>query len=437
MLLFAIMAAMLIVRFRRNEPGERTANLHLLALAILSVLSFYHIWHWTHEFRIIQTGSLIHVLWAFVMFKAFSAARRWMRLRGPLPAAALGLAGTAVLALQVHLVVFSFTTNTISPFDVGAISLRTGVHHPIEGTDRSGILPPIHTAIAHSHILKYIGDNTAPDDTLYCFGESILYFLSGRKNATEFDNGRIPAYFPGQREKFIRQLWGRKPKLIIVRDFEWSWWSSKMPEIFEAIQRDYYLEGDLFNFYVFSRVSDLDADIRRANRHFWKGEVTEAAAAYWASLQKNRDHPEVKKILSRFFFSRDLAERSLPVLESYAFRKDGDAWRLRWGTRGRRRFTGKIFGAGAGGGAKLFSGVNVFPRDDGSLRWSVGPGGVLSFVSDLREGAAGLDITVSDPSLMSSFRFELFVDGEPAALVFLFWRGLIPSGEVAINAPSL
>jgi hypothetical protein len=332
------------------------------------------------------------------------------------------------------LVAFSFTADGMTQVDAGGISLRAGVHRPIEGTDRAGILPPIHTATAHTDLLKYINDNTSPDDRLYCFGESILYFLSERKNATEFDNGRIPAYFPGQREIFVRQLWGRKPKLIIVRDFEWSWWSSKMPEVFEAIQRDYYLEGDLHYFYVFSRVSDLDDDIRQGNRHFWKGEVTEAAGRYWASLRKKRDHPELKKILSRFFFARDLAERALPVLEGYAFRREGGAWSLRWGSLAGRRFSGKIICSGAAGDP--FARVGAFPRDDGSLRWSVRPDGVLVFESEPGKGPAGLDIVPADPSLLSSFRFELQVDGKPAELAFLYARGVIPVGEVVSNAPS-
>jgi hypothetical protein len=433
-LLFLIMIPVVIFRFRRRQPDNLPPKFFLLAVFILAVLSFFHIWHWTHEFRIIQTGCLIHILWATLIYLAWRGAKRWTRRGGlgaKVRAAAFGLAAALALAVQAYLLLFSFTAGYAVQYDAGGISLRFGVHGPIEGTDRAGVFPPIQTAVSQSRLVKYINTYTSPHDRIYCFGESILYFLTGRKNATEFDNGRIPAYFPDQREKFIYQLWGKKPKLIIVRDFEMFWWSKKMPDVFKAIQQDYFLDAELIYYYVFSRVSNLDQWIRQGNYLFWKGEVAASAQQYWTALQKKRDHPELKKILSRFFFSRELAERCLPVLEGYAAMNDQNAWHLRWGSQAGRRFSGTI----SLPGGKDFSRIAVFPQDQDRVKVALRSDQSLSFDSRLLGSCAGLDITLSDPALLGALRFDLRVDGKKAAFVFLNERGLIPADEVVSNAP--
>ena len=437
-LLFLIMITILFFRFRRKDSMDGPPNLFLLAVTLLAVLSFFHIWHWTHEFRIIQTGCLIHILWATLIYLAFRGAGRWARTggwSGRAKSAALRLAAVLALAVQVYLIIFSFTAGYSVPYDAGGISLRAGVHRPIEGTDKAGILPPIQTAVSLSRLVQYINTYTSPRDTIYCFGESILYFLTGRKNATEFDNGRIPAYFPDQRKIFISQLWGRKPKLIIVRDFEMFWWSIKMPEVFKAIQQDYFLDRELIYYYVFTRVSDIDPWIRRGNYFFWNAEVTKAAEQYWASLHRKRDHPDVKKILSRFFFSRELAERGLPVLEGYAVKNNLSTWYLRWGSLSGRRFSGRIRLPGSGSAQAAFSRVAVFPLGSSRVKLIQGPGPVISFDSSLQGAAAGLDITLADQARMGAIRLELRVDGKKAEFVFLNERGLIPAGEIVSNAP--
>jgi hypothetical protein len=437
-LLFLIMITILFFRFRRKDPMDGPPNLFLLAVTLLAVLSFFHILHWTHEFRIIQTGCLIHILWATLIYLAFREAKRRAPRGGGagwLKPAALNLGAVLALAVQVTLVIFSFTADYAVQFDAGGISLRSGVHRPIEGTDKAGILPPVQTAVSLSRLVKYINTYTSPRDTIYCFGESILYFLAGRKNATEFDNGRIPAYFPDQRKNFISQLWSRKPKVIIVRDFEIFWWSKKMPEVFRAIQQDYFLDGEMIYYYVFSRVTNLDSWIRRGNYLFWEGEVTQSAKQYWTALQRKRDHPEVKKILSRFFFSSELAERCLPVLEGYAVKKNLNTWHVRWGSLSGRRFSGNIRLPGTGSAQAAFSRVAVFPQGSGRVKLEKGPGPVISFDSSLQGAAAGLDITLADQALMGAIRFELRVDRKKAEFVFLNERGLIPAEEVTSNAP--
>ena len=432
-LLFMIMIPVLMFCFRSRRPEEQPPKFFLLAVFILAVLSYFHIWHWTHEFRVIQTGALIHILWATLIYLAFRGAGRWARAggrSGRAKSAALRLAAVSALAVQVYLIIFSFTAGYAVQYDAGGISLRAGVHRPITGTDRAGILPPIQTAVSLSRLIQYINTYTSPRDTIYCFGESILYFLTGRKNATEFDNGRLPSYFPHLRKIFVSQLWGRKPKVIIVRDFEMSWWSKKMPEVFRAIQEDYFLDGEMIYYYVFSRVTNLDPWIRRGNYLFWKGEVTESAKQYWTSLQRKRDHPELKKILSRFFFSRELAERCLPVLEGYAVKTNENTWYLRWGSLTGRHFTGTISLPGGGD----FFGVAVFPQGQDRVKLTLRPGRGLAFDSRLQGSSAGLDITLSDPSLMGAIRFELLVDGKKTEFIFLNERGLIPAQEVTSNA---
>ncbi len=69
------------------------------------------------------------------------------------------------------------------------------------------------------------------------------------------------------------------------------------------------------------------------------------------------------------------------------------------------------------------------------MKLTLRPGRGLAFDSRLQGSSAGLDITLSDPSLMGALRLDLRVDGKKAEFIFLNERGLVPADEVVSNAP--
>ena len=56
----------LIYNFKTRK-NSYFANFIVLAILILAIFSFTHIWHWTHEFRMPQTGVLVHILWGYTL----------------------------------------------------------------------------------------------------------------------------------------------------------------------------------------------------------------------------------------------------------------------------------------------------------------------------------------------------------------------------------
>ncbi|MCZ2846157.1 MAG: hypothetical protein O2U61_06660, partial [Candidatus Bathyarchaeota archaeon] len=72
-LLFLVIGLVLIIRFLKKKSNKQTHNWLVLSTLILAVFSFTHIWHWTNEFRIPQSGALIHILWAYLIYLAFSS----------------------------------------------------------------------------------------------------------------------------------------------------------------------------------------------------------------------------------------------------------------------------------------------------------------------------------------------------------------------------
>jgi hypothetical protein len=441
MLLFIGIGGRLVLRFKRNKPEERKYNLFMLAILILAGFSFTHIWQWTNEFRIPQTGSLIHVLWAFVIYQAFN---KFLHLiKGPLWAnrargAAVFLFFLFAIGFQAKLVDYCATGHPHTQLDGGGIYLKEGPHREIRGTDRAGIYAPDEQAIPYSKILKYLARYTAPADSILCFGDNILYFLSGRKNATEFDKADIPAYFPKQRIKFLEQIVHNKPKVIVIRDFEYGYWHDFMPNVLDEISSRYFLDATIREYLIFRLVTDAtnpsdkaNLAIREGNKLRWNGDISGAVREYLKALKWKKGHIDLQNILNRFFFSSDYTDQSVPVLDGYAIEKRSRTWAVRWGSPGGRKFSGSIYFEKEKNLDQIISQVSAYPANTKAVTIAVHPN-VIRFESDLRGGCAGLDLVFLESPRDISVVFALKIDRTIIKEVFVNDQGLISSSGLFI-----
>jgi len=434
LILFAVFALILFFRFLKKSPGEQRLNFSLFSIWGLAVLSFMHIAHWTHEFRTPQSGALIHILWAYLACLAyFRLKKTWIR-KGPFfPAKMLAVSGVLIiiLSIQVFLVYYCFFGHPMVQYDGGGISLKRGLHQEIEGTDRSGILPPARQAVVYSHILQYLDTKTAYDDQILCFGESPLYFLSKRTNATEFDNGRIPGYFPKRRRTFLSQIKARKPKIIVLRQWEYKFWYPKMPEVLDYITSAYFLDRKIGSFYIFDRVENLDFHFRKGNVYYFKKEIERATAEYLKALAIRGGNRDVQKILTRLFSNPTLSEKSLPVLDGYCLLKKKNIWRLRWGSARRQKFSGTVR---IGEGENMKDGtvdIVLYPENGQNIKVERSENQV-SFVSEIAGGVGGLEIAFTSTPRSLSIQLELRQEGERIERIFVSGKGFVPA-ETAIT----
>jgi hypothetical protein len=315
-------------------------------------------------------------------------------------------------------------------YNAGGISLRKDVHQKIEGSDRANIFPPKRQAVIYGQILKYIEKNTSPTDKILCFGQSQLYFLSKRKNATEFDNGRIPAYFPEQRKKFLKQIRENKPKLIIIRGWEHKFWHPKMPEVFDEINLSYFWDGKIFNFHIFHYVEKPNEFIKAGNYFHWKGEIEKATVKYLEAIRIDRKHQTLQKILTKLFFHKDTTQKSLPILDGYFIKKTKNNWILRWGSKKQRNFSGRIYIQNLKNIKDIITEIDTFPKDQelANIKYLQDS---IYFESDISNNSAGLDLKFAESHPAISIAFDLRLDDE-----MKIERALIPGkGFTSIAHP--
>jgi len=412
-----VLGAVLARRFLSPNRSRDLESLKILAALLLGTFSFYHIWHWHNEFRFPQTGALLHLLWSYLLFLSFRPAlpRRLFRTAGK------GIVGVSVIGVLAYFAALCLWGHPMWQYDAASIVIADGPHRPIVRTARAQILPPTDQAVKLSRLLEYIGRKSSPRDRIFCFGESILYFLSERPNATEFDNGRIPAYFPDQRVKFIEQIRLNRPKIIILRGWEFEWWSSKMPEAFRAIMPDYILDDELFEFYVLLRVEDSAGDVRRGNALLWAGDARGAADAYRRALGAGSRRPVLIWNLDRLFFLNGLWERAAPVLDGFGVRSNDTDWEWRWGSPGRHIFSGTMTFPGRAEISKLVSAQPLSPQGD-RVEWKIVKNQIL-FSSHSADSCAGLELHLEESVPARSIEVRLFVDGRAVDEVYRQGQG--------------
>ncbi|MBN1223236.1 MAG: hypothetical protein JXB23_08290 [Candidatus Aminicenantes bacterium] len=427
-ILFATLFMILLRKFLIPHAEEKISNLSLASILILSIFSFTHIWHWTHEFRMPQSGALIHILWAYLIYLIFRRSRRIHKKKNfaaPLKVVALSAVFVLALSIQIFLVLYSCRGHAMVQYDGGSISLRFDQHQEIGGTERAKIQPPARQAVTYTKILNYISKNTAPDDRILCFGESPIYFLSDRKNATEFDNGRIPAYFPKRRRVFLNQIMKNKPKIIFLRQWEYRFWLPKMPEIFAYITSHYFYAKKIHNFYVFSSIDIVNKPIRRANLSYWEGDIGSAVGSYLKGLEKKNKNPQVWKILNRLFTSDSTSRRALTALDGYYLKKGRHFCRLRWGSKRGRHFSGRISFLNQRDLDKVLLRVDPYPDNTDSLNVSHGKDSI-EFSSDISNNVSGMDIVFTGSHPPLSMVFDLRKDGKNIQRIFIPSKGYKP-----------
>jgi len=427
-LLFFIIGLILMLRFFKKTVNNQPKNWSILFTLILAILSFTHIWHWTLEFRIPQSGALIHILWAYLIYIAFHNLVLTMKKKKKsnlLKIPSLILVFLVSLGIQIFLIIYSFSGHSMVQYDAGGISLRKGVHQEIEGSSRAKISPPKRQAVIYSQILKYIEKNTSPDDKILCFGQSPIYFLSSRKNATEFDNGRIPAYFPKQRKKFLKQIQENKPKLILIRGWEYKFWHPKMPEVFEEIHSNYFYERKIFDFYIFHYVEKSNEFIKKGNHFYWKGDIERATHQFLEAMKLDKKHPTLRKILTKLFFSKNTSQRSLPLLDGYSITKTKKTWKLKWGSQKKRKFSGTIYVQNLKSIKEIIPEIETYPKDKEWVKTKFLQN-TISFESEISNNSAGLDLKFVESHPAISIIFDLKLDDETdIERVFIPGKGII------------
>ncbi len=426
MLLFLGTGLMLFIRWRRGRGLTELRDRLLLATLALAVPAYLHIWHWTHEFRTPQSGAMIHLLWAYLIYLSFIRLRDRSRNKSGLRAVrAVSWSALFLISLgiQVFFAVYCFASHPMVRYDGGSIVLRKGPHGPISHTERSGIEPPLRQAVVYSRILEYIDDFTSPEDTLLCFGESPLYFLSGRRNATEFDNGRIPSYFPKKRKRLIPQIQANPPELVIIRDWEYGFWYPKMPEVFDEITSTYFHSRNIYDFYIFTRVSQLNDSIRRGNTLLWNGKMAKATSQYLKAHRQDPKNPDARMILNRLFSSDTRGPRTLPALDGYYLHKMKDRWRLSWGSQDTRRFSGEIRLAGGEDLSSVITSAQTWPESAEGLRFTKEKNHIR-FDSETAESAQGIELVFAESHAPLRLIFDLERDGVAAERIFISGKGM-------------
>ena len=411
------LGAILFRRFRKRDRSRDLESMKILGALLLGVFSFYHIWHWYNEFRFPQTGAILLLLWSYLLFLSFRPVlpRRLFKTAGK------RIVGVSIIGVLAYFAALGLWGHPMWRYDAASIVLREGPHRPIVRTVRSQILPPTDQAVKISRLLEYIGRNSSPGDRIFCFGESILYFLSERPNATEFDNGRIPAYFPDQRVKFIEQIRLNRPKIIIIRGWEHDWWSNKMPEAFRAIMPDYILDDELFEFSVFLRVEASAGDVRQGNALLWGGDERGAAEAYRRALEAGPRRPVLVWNLDRLFFLDGLWEHAAPILDGFGVRSDDTDWEWRWGSPGRHVFSGTMTFPGRDDISKLVSARPLFPQGD-RVEWKIIKNQIF-FSSQSADSCAGLELHLEELVPARSIEVRLFVDGRAVDKIYRQGQG--------------
>jgi len=421
-LLFIFLSLYLIYNFKTRK-NTYFANFIVLAILMLAIFSFTHIWHWTHEFRMPQTGVLVHILWGYTLYLLSNRLKHAIQNKRIKNTSITIGAIFIVILIQILFVCYSFAGHPRVQYDAGGISLRRGYHLKIEGTDRSGILPPASQALIYTKILKYLKKTTVREDGIFCFGESPIYFLSERRNATEFDNGRIPAYFIDQRWKLIRQLILNKPKVIILRKWEYEFWKNKMPEVFKIITSHYYFDQKIKNFFIFLLMDNANHFAQKGNQYLWENDIPRATREYIKSIKFGNYNKLVDKILTRLFLNKKTSPLSLPQLEGYFLVRSKRIWRLRWGTSDDHYFSGKIIFSNQKSLKNIVESV-VSSKAANQLSIELRNNEII-FASKIKNDWSGFDIIFKNKHPKLTIQFCLTTEEKSLERLFLRGKGII------------
>jgi len=226
----------LLVRIKNHKFLLNIKNEYIFSTLILALLSFNHIWPFsTYIFRISQSGILIHLLWAFLLYQSYKLLFSKQSL---FLSFLILLFFVFSLLVQIYFVYFSFCGPSRIVQDASTITQRAGSHQELI-SPKAGISPPLAQAKAFNHLFNFIIKNTKPNDKIFCFGDSVLYFLSDRKNATDFTNMMDVTIDSKSRKILKSQLFNQNPKIVICKNSQYRYFKPFIPEIFEEITKRY------------------------------------------------------------------------------------------------------------------------------------------------------------------------------------------------------
>lgn len=251
----SLLSFILILLFLYSKVKNRTFRLdikneYIFSTLVLALLSFNHIWPFpTHIFRMPQSGILIHVLWAFLIYQSY---RLIYLKRSILAKTFLALFFCFSIIIQVYYIVFCFFGHSRIRQDAATITVSRGSHLSLK-SHKGGVSPPFRQARALNRTVNFIVKNTKSEDRIFCFHEAILYFLSDRKNATNYTNMRDLLIDPKARRMLRNQLVYHYPKLIICKNVQYHFLKPYMPELFDEILEKHYRFRMLSGYRIYIR----------------------------------------------------------------------------------------------------------------------------------------------------------------------------------------
>lgn len=247
---FLLTILFLLISIKNHTFHLDIKNEYVFSSLILALLSFNHIWPFsTSIFRLPQSGILIHLLWAFILYQSF---RILFSKQSTILLPLILLIFAFSLLVQVYFIYYSFFGPPRIVQDASTITQRAGPHRELI-PPKGGISPPSPQARAFNRLTELIIKNTKPDDKIFCFGEAVLYFLSERKNATDFTNMTEMITDPESRKLLKSQIVYHSPKLIICKKSSIRYFEPYMPEIFEEISKRYNYYRTISAYRVFIR----------------------------------------------------------------------------------------------------------------------------------------------------------------------------------------
>jgi len=250
LLAFFLTSLYLLIKVKNHEFHLDIKNEYIFSTLILALLSFNHIWPFsTYIFRLPQSGILIHLLWAFLIYQSL---RLLLLKKSSIFSLLISLFLVFSVLVQIYFIYFSFYGPSIIRQDASTITQRVGPHKELI-PPKGGISPPSRQARAFNRLTQLIIKNTQPNDKIFCFGEGVLYFLSDRKNATDHTNMMDMIIDPEARKILKSQIVYHSPKLIICKKSSIRYFEPYMPEIFEEISKRYDYYRTISGYRVFIR----------------------------------------------------------------------------------------------------------------------------------------------------------------------------------------